>query len=304
MNETAMSEIGMCKLLCRLEPARVEVANHHIYTSLQTVEAIRIFMEHHVFAVWDFMSLLKSLQRQLTCVDVPWLPKGSPLVRRLINEIVLGEESDEVDGTLAHFELYHAAMMAAGANTGPIDAFLRALRSGSSVETALTNCAIPAGSRAFVTKTFEFIESGKPHIIAAAFTFGREEPIPNMFRKLVGSLAQRQTDALRLFEVYLDRHIELDENHHGPMAAQMLAELCGDEVQRWNEAAEAAILALSARLTLWNTVLSEVARRNADAAPATPLSGDDLDQSSGEFGTKEFAGGQNGGPSRNLSFSA
>jgi len=266
----AASETGICKLLRRLEPTRAELANHQIYTSLQTIEDIRIFMEHHVFAVWDFMSLLKSLQRQFSCIDVPWLPKGSPRVRRLINEIVLGEESDDVDGTLAHFELYHAAMMAAGANTGPIDAFLRALRNGSSVKTALANCAVPAGSRAFVTKTFEFIESGVPHIIAAAFTFGREEPIPDIFRRLVGALAQRETDALRLFVVYLDRHIELDEDHHGPMAAEMLAELCGDEVQRWNEATQAAVLALSARLSLWSAVRSEVARAGTQM-PRRPL---------------------------------
>jgi Protein of unknown function (DUF3050) len=149
-------------------------------------------------------------------------------------------------------------MVVAGANTGPIDAFVRDLRCGCSIEAALANCAVPAGSRAFVTKTFKFIESGEPHIIAAAFTFGREEPIPDMFRKLVASFAQRRTDALRLFLLYLERHIEVDEDHHGPMAAEMLAELCADEVQRWNEAAEAAILALSARVNLWNAVVSEI----------------------------------------------
>jgi Protein of unknown function (DUF3050) len=260
MKEHAMSATGMSRLLRRLAPSRAQLANHQIYTSLQAIEDIRIFMEHHVFAVWDFMSLLKSLQRQLSCVDVPWLPKGAPRVRRLINEIVLGEESDDVDGTLAsHFELYHAAMIAAGANTGPIDAFVHALRNDRSVVAALANCAVPAGSRAFVNKTFEFIQSGKPHIIAAAFTFGREEPIPDMFRKLVGSLAERQTEVLQPFVLYLDRHIGLDEDHHGPMALEMLAELCGDEAQRWNEATEAAIMALSARLSLWNTVMSEVA---------------------------------------------
>jgi hypothetical protein len=189
----------------------------------------------------------------------PGFPRGRPATGSLINEIVLGEESDDPYGVPAsHFELYHAAMTDAGANTGPIDAFLRALRNGSSVEAALASYAVPAGSRAFVSKTFEFIESGKLHIIAAAFTFGREEPIPGMFRKLVGSLAQRQTAVLQPFVLYLDRHIELDEHHHGPMALEMLAELCGDEVQRWDQATNAAVLALSARLTLWSTVMSEV----------------------------------------------
>jgi hypothetical protein len=74
----------------------------------------------------------------------------------------------------------------------------------------------------------------------------------------VGSLAQRQTAVLQPFVLYLDRHIELDEHHHGPMALEMLAELCGDEVQRWDQATDAAVLALSARLTLWSTVMSEV----------------------------------------------
>jgi Protein of unknown function (DUF3050) len=115
IRETAMSAAGMCTLLRRLEPFKVQLANHHIYTSLQTIEDIRIFMEHHVFAVWDFMSLLKGLQRLLSCVDVPWLPRGSPRTRRLINEIVLGEESDDPDGIpVSHFELYHTAMTAAG----------------------------------------------------------------------------------------------------------------------------------------------------------------------------------------------
>jgi Protein of unknown function (DUF3050) len=154
-----MSETGMCGLLRRLEPSRVELANHQIYSRLQTIEHIRTFMEHHVFAVWDFMSLLKILQRQFTCVDVPWLPKGSPRVRRLINEIVLGEESDDVDGNPAHFELYRAAMVAAGANTGPIDAFMRDLRCGCSIEAALANCAAPAGSRAFVFSPDHFNNS-------------------------------------------------------------------------------------------------------------------------------------------------
>jgi Protein of unknown function (DUF3050) len=264
-----MSEAGMCRLLRRLEPYRSVLANHQIYASLQTIGDIRTFMEHHVFAVWDFMSLLKSLQRQFSCVDVPWLPKGSPRVRRLINEIVLGEESDDVDGSLAHFELYHAAMIAAGANTGPIDAFLRDLGNGSNVEAALANGAVPPGSRAFVAKTFEFINTGEPHIIAAAFTFGREEPIPDMFRRLVGSLAQRQTTALQPLMLYLDRHIELDEDHHGPMAEEMIAELCDNDMWRWNEATDAAILAQSARLNLWDSVLNEIARARIAAAPVT-----------------------------------
>ncbi|NEU98280.1 DUF3050 domain-containing protein [Bradyrhizobium sp. UFLA 03-164] len=257
-----MSALGMYSLLRRLEPARNQLANHDVYAGLKCIEDIRVFMEHHVFAVWDFMSLLKSLQRRLSCVEVPWLPVGEARMRRLINEIVLEEETDLIDGEPAsHFELYRSAMVAAGANTRPIDAFVAALREGASVAVALAGCSAPVGARAFVGKTFEIIASDNLHQIAAAFTFGREEAIPGMFRTLVASLARQPSGSLSPFQTYLDRHIGLDEDNHGPMAVAMLAELCGDDERRWEEAADAALAALAARLTLWSTVSSEVSLR-------------------------------------------
>jgi hypothetical protein len=249
----------MYNLMRRLEPARAQLSEHGIYHSLQSAEDVRIFMEHHVFAVWDFMSLLKWLQRELTCVSVPWLAKGSPRVQRLINEIVLEEETDEIEGQpMSHFDLYYKSMCEIGADTSAIDKLLRAVRAGTPVEVALRECTAPVGARGFVHKTFEFIASGQPHVIAAAFTFGREEPIPNMFRALVAALERQEHGTVQSFLIYLDRHIGLDEDHHAPMAVQMLAELCGDDPVRWNEAAQAAITALSARLSLWSAVVSEV----------------------------------------------
>jgi hypothetical protein len=252
----------MHNLLRRLEPARSQLAHHNVYAGLQSIEDVRVFMEHHVFAVWDFMSLLKSLQRRLSCVEVPWLPAGSARMRRLINEIVLEEESDMIDGEpVSHFELYRSAMLAVGAETRPIDAFVTALRSGADVPTALAGCSVPVGARAFVDKTFEIIASDNLHQIAAAFTFGREDAIPGMFRKLIDSLSCQRSASLGPLQVYLDRHIGLDEDNHGPMAVSMLAELCGDDERRWEEATDAALTALTARLTLWSTVSSEVALR-------------------------------------------
>ena len=120
------------------------------------------FMETHVFAVWDFMSLLKALQRGLTCVDVPWLPSRFPEARRLINEIVLGEESDVHEGeAVSHFELYRRAMRQCGASTDAIDSFLRQISQGDSIDATLNETRVSAGARRFVRSTFEFLANGE-----------------------------------------------------------------------------------------------------------------------------------------------
>jgi hypothetical protein len=243
----------------RLAPMREQVKSHLLYRDISSLEDLRVFLESHVFAVWDFMSLLKTLQQMLTCVNVPWLPTPSPVCRRLVNDIVLGEESDTFDGNyLSHFELYRQAMLEANANVHPIDAFLAELSSGKPLRSALLTNGIPREAGRFVEATFSIINQGKPHIVAAAFTFGREDLIAGMFRSVVSGLHRRFPGHVRLFQLYLERHIEVDGDSHSPMALKMISELCGSDTTRWKEAAQAAEQALDARLALWTSIRDRI----------------------------------------------
>ncbi|MFG0318985.1 MAG: DUF3050 domain-containing protein, partial [Planctomycetota bacterium JB042] len=207
-----------------LAPARAALLAHPVYAAIGDEGAVRRFMETHVFAVWDFQSLLKGLQRAVTCVDVPWVPTGDPEARRFVNEIVLDEESDAAPGGghLSHFELYLRAMREAGADVGPIDRFVAALRAGTPVESALAAPDVPAGVRPFVDTTLRIARDGAPHEIAAAFAYGREEVIPGMFRRLVDELARAAPSAWETFRDYLERHIGLDADEHGPKARRLV----------------------------------------------------------------------------------
>jgi hypothetical protein len=242
----------------RLVPLKKALLEHAIYRHIDNLPALRLFMEHHVFAVWDFMSLLKELQRRLCCTTVPWLPSGQPLGSRLINEIVLAEESDadRRGGFASHFELYHRAMTGCGASTAVIDQFLNALRAGQPLTTALELTPVPEDVRRFVRQTFAVIGEGGICALAAAFTFGREDLLPALFRRVVDELAVQSCGGLADFRYYLHRHIGLDEEEHGPMASKLIGLLCDTDEDRWQEAERAAVRALEARQDLWDGMLA------------------------------------------------
>ncbi len=262
--------VGLDHLLERIGPLRRELAGHSIYESLTTLDDIRLFTERHVYAVWDFMCLLKGLQRLITCVELPWVPVGRASTRRLINEIVLEEESDVVDGVATgHFELYVRAMDEIGADTASIGRFLASLRCRVELDAALVAAGAPSGAIEFVRSTFRSLDSGRPHIVAAAFTFGREDSIPLMFRSIL-PIVDRHRARSGLFSAYLERHLLLDEEDHGPKAVEMVCELCGDDPVAWQEATRSAEDALRARLRFWDAILADVrqAVRVGAAAPA------------------------------------
>ncbi|NDC53199.1 MAG: DUF3050 domain-containing protein [Planctomycetia bacterium] len=243
-----------------LGDARDRLVHHRLYALVDSPERMRLFMEHHVFAVWDFQCLLKALQQKFTCTTAPWLPTTDREARRLVNEIVLDEESDELPegGHASHFELYLESMEAAGADTRPVERLLGAVRAGAAVEEALFTAGVPAAAAAFVRSTFAVIDSGSPATIAAAFTYGREDVIPDMFRHLVASLAEREPAAWGRFRFYLERHIAHDDARHAPICRRIVARLCGDDPARWAEASRAARSCLEARLALWDAITTRL----------------------------------------------
>ena len=234
-----------------IQPYKEEIVNHTLYSQLNTIDDIQKLMEIHVYAVWDFMSLLKGLQIQLTCTKIPWKPIGENKTRRLINSIVLEEESDvDSEGNpSSHYEMYLDAMKECGANTSEIDKFINSV---SGVNLPKINTAVDS----FLATTFDVLNSGEAHKIAAAFTFGREDLIPDMFTAIVNDLSKEHK--LDKFVYYLERHIELDGGEHGPLALELISNLCGEDEQKWEEVEETAIACLVARKELWDLVLKEL----------------------------------------------
>lgn len=244
----------------RLSSLKNALLNHRIYGEIDRLEALQLFMEHHVFAVWDFMSLLKGLQRKLCCVEVPWLPPADSQGGRLVNEIVLAEETDEDGrgGFGSHFELYHRSMTQCGANTSAIDGFLSELRQGTRIHSALESPMVPPAARRFVQQTFKIIETDNLVAIAAAFAFGREDLLPDVFQRIVDQLNMEAGGRLEEFKYYLVRHIGLDGDEHGPMATRLLQSLCGVDDALWDVAGQAAVDCLIARRELWDGIYQAI----------------------------------------------
>lgn len=243
-----------------LSDLRTQLIHHSLYGKIETTAHLSIFLKSHVFAVWDFMSLLKALQQQLTCTTTPWIPIGSPETRYLINEIVLAEETDinQKGDRLSHFEMYLDAMKECNTSTESIDVFLTSLTTNT-IDNAIENSTLSTALKNFLAFTFKTIKTGKAHEIAAAFTFGREELIPNMFTEMLSKLQDNfpKTNLSQLI-YYFKRHIELDEDEHGPMAMQMIEELCKNDSTKWEEVTAISKEALRVRIALWDAIENEL----------------------------------------------
>jgi hypothetical protein len=248
-----------------LHNLRAALLDHPIYTQVASTADLRLFMEDHVFAVWDFMSLLKRLQQEMTCITVPWFPADNAKAARLINDIVIGEETDVgPDGSyVSHLALYLRAMRDIGASTRQFEKFRSLALVGVPVEVALMRIGAPNHVQAFVADTMALANSGSTEEVLAAFFYGREDIIPEMFRRLLDTLydARHNDDHLRNFIYYVDRHIELDGDSHGPKGRELLEDLVARSPHAHEKAVRAACNSIKARIRLWNGTLSKLRNR-------------------------------------------
>ena len=251
-----------------IESMRVRLEAHPIYAAVATPGDLRVFMQHHVYSVWDFMSLIKYLQHEIAPARWPWTPSGDVSVQRFINELVLEEETDISlpgrEGHTSHFMLYLEAMREIGATVDIPARFVQQVAE-QGIEAALGAGLAPASSVAFTRTTFGFLASGKPHTVAAALALGREHVIPSMFRAFLSRMAVTEAQAPS-FHYYLNRHVHLDEDFHAPLSLRLLASLCGDDANKWREAEAAAEAAVNARIQFWDGVLAALPSQQSKAA--------------------------------------
>ncbi|KAF1025739.1 MAG: hypothetical protein GAK37_02810 [Pseudomonas sp.] len=237
-----------------LEQGKQQLQQHPLFLNIHSRTQLQLFMEQHVFAVWDFMTLAKRLQHDLAGTHLPWLPSLDPQAARFINEIVLAEESDQHPGGghCSHFELYLQAMQEVGANTAPINRFIALQRTGTEVQAALAQVDVAPGVTRFVGDTLHLALNAPTHCVAAAFLHGRESVIPAMFQRFLDTCEIARHQAPTLCS-YLARHIEVDAHEHGPAAEHLLQRLTADPAQA-QEALHAGLGAVQSRLALWDAL--------------------------------------------------
>lgn len=242
----------------KLDILREQLANHSLYCAINNKHKLKIFMEHHVYAVWDFMSLIKAMQNHIAPTTIPWIPPKNSYFANYINQIVLEEESDRELAkdthrtSTSHFESYVDAMKEVGGNTFLITNFINSVND-KGLDLTLDNEHIPVPAKQFMTFTFDIIKQNQLHLLATALAYGREVLVPLLFRSLQQGIQISEKEAPNLY-AYLNRHIQLDEQEHGPIVMRMLQDLCAGSDIKKAESLEVAELALVTRLNFWDGI--------------------------------------------------
>lgn len=256
------------QILEHIKPLRQKLLHHDLYKYIESPDDLRTFTHYHVFAVWDFMSLLKVLQQKLTNVNVPWTPGGNPEFTYLINDIVLAEESDinREGKRQSHFEMYLDAMEDIKASTSQIRNFTEQIQHGTDVFLVISASDLPKSVKSFLIFTFNTLYHKRTHDVLSAFTLGREELIPDMFTEVLDHIQNNFPDEnIQKLKYYFERHIEIDADEHGPMAIKLLENLCQDDLNKWKSVEKTAELALHKRISLWNGILKKIQLRKSIA---------------------------------------
>ena len=240
-----------------LSQLQYEIRHHKLYNILQTTEDVKLFMEHHVYTTWDFMSLLKTLQLQFTTFKLPWVPNKNPEIFKFINKIVAAEESDvnALGQTKSHFEMYLDGMEQIGADTTLITTFTELLENNIPVSKAANLVYIPAFIKDFITFTFDIIETGKPHLMASVFIFGREDINSEKVLNVVSNIETEEHPCTKL-TFLLNRYLYLKQDDHRAVTYKMLMELCGTDMVKWEEVLTVAKEALEHRKILWDNIFN------------------------------------------------
>ena len=165
--------------------------------------------------------------------------------------------------------MYLDAMHQIGADSTEILKLITHIQHGGDLKQGIEEINIPSFVKDFIRFTFDVIESGKTHCIAAAFTFGREDVIPDMFIEILKQADSKNTKYNKL-RYYLDRHIELDGDEHGPLSLQMVEELCAKDEAKCEEIVEISKQALMHRIKLWDGIEECIKSRKGRISPAKP----------------------------------
>ncbi len=253
-------------ILKNLEPLKQKLLNHDLYKYIETPDDLRIFTQYHVFAVWDFMSLLKILQQKLTNVNVPWIPSDNAQFTYLINGIVHAEEADfNHQGKLqSHFEMYIDAMEDLGASTFQIRNFTAQIQHGTDIFLVISASDLPESVKSYLISTFNTVYHKHTHEILSTFILGREKLIPNMFSEVLELMNKKfPNENIKSLQYYFKRHNIPDKNRL--MAIELLENFCHNDLNKWYSVEKSAELALQKRLELWDSVLRKILNNKAIA---------------------------------------
>ena len=202
-----------------------------------------------------------------TCV-----PPRDPQAAQLINQIVLGEETDSGPNgePVSHLELYLGAMREVGANTASFELFQTSLEGGAALAEAFDRAAVAPFVREFTGNTLQIAGRAPLLTVMASFFYGREDVIPRMFSNLLEKW-HISADQAPMFVYYLKRHIEVDSDQHGPAAKAILVAATADDAQCGLQVLTAARQSIEARIRLWDGLLASLneGKETAATAPRT-----------------------------------